>query len=47
MRTSNPTWIDEVEDDLKIMGIRNRHAVSKDRQEWRKIVLEVKVHNGL
>jgi hypothetical protein len=38
-------WIDEVEKDLKIMGIRNWHAVAKDRQEWRKIVLEV--HNGL
>jgi hypothetical protein len=40
-------WIDEVEDDLKIMGIRNWHAVAKDHQEWRKIVLEAKVHNGL
>jgi hypothetical protein len=40
-------WIDEVEEDLKIMGIRNWHAVAKDRQEWRKIVFEVKVHNGL
>jgi hypothetical protein len=40
-------WIYEVEEDLKIMGIRNRHAVAKDRQEWREIVLEAKVHNGL
>jgi hypothetical protein len=40
-------WIDEVEEDLKIMGIINWHAVAKDRQEWRKIVLEAKVHNGL
>jgi hypothetical protein len=40
-------WIDEVEEDLKIMGIRNWHAVAKDRQECRKIVLEAKVHNGL
>jgi hypothetical protein len=40
-------WIDEVEEDLKIMGIRNWHAVARDRQEWRKIVLEAKVHNGL
>jgi hypothetical protein len=29
------------------MGIRNWHAVAKDRQEWRKIVLEAEVHNGL
>jgi hypothetical protein len=40
-------WIDEVEEDFEIMGIRNWHAVAKDRQEWRKIVLEAKVHNGL
>jgi hypothetical protein len=40
-------WIDEVEGDLKFMGIRNLHAVAKDRQEWRKTVLEAKVHNGL
>jgi hypothetical protein len=40
-------WIDEVEEDLKIMGIVNWHAVAKDRQEWRKILLEAKVHNEL
>jgi hypothetical protein len=40
-------WLDEVEEDLKIMGIRNWHAVAKDRQEWRKIALEAKVHNVL
>jgi hypothetical protein len=39
-------WIDE-EEDLKIMGIRNWHAVAKDRQERRKIVLEAEVHNRL
>jgi hypothetical protein len=40
-------WIDEFEEDFKIMVIRNRHSVAKDRQEWRKIVSEGKVHNGL
>jgi hypothetical protein len=40
-------WRDEVEEDLKITGIRNWYAVPKDRQEWRKTVLEAKVHNGL
>jgi hypothetical protein len=40
-------WIDEVEEYFKIMGIRNWHAVAKGRQEWKEIVLEAKVHNGL
>jgi hypothetical protein len=40
-------WIGEVEEDLKIMEIRNWHAVAKYRQKWRKIVLEAEVHNGL
>jgi hypothetical protein len=25
---------------------KNRQAMAKDHQEWRKLVLEVKVHNG-
>jgi hypothetical protein len=40
-------WIDEVGEDLKVMGIKNWHAVAKDRQEWRKTALEAKVHNRL
>jgi hypothetical protein len=38
---------DESEDGLNVMGIRNRHAMARDRREWRKIVLEAKVQNGL
>jgi hypothetical protein len=40
-------WIDEVEEDLKIMGIRNWYAVIENRQKWRKIVLGAKDHNGM
>jgi hypothetical protein len=40
-------WLDVVEEDLKIMGIRNWHVVVRDHQEWRRFVLEAKVHNGL
>jgi hypothetical protein len=45
MEGTRKIWIDEVEEDLKIMGTINWHAVAKDRQEWRKIVLEAKVYN--
>ena len=34
-------WTDEVEQNLKEMGIR----VARDRMEWRRSVLEAKVHN--
>jgi hypothetical protein len=40
-------WIDDVEENLKITGIRNWHAVARDRKEWKGIVVEAKVHNGL
>jgi hypothetical protein len=46
-RRPRKRWIDEVEEDLEIMEIRNWHAVAKDRQELRKNVLEAKDHNGL
>jgi hypothetical protein len=40
-------WRDKVEGDLKIMGIKNRQAIARDRWEWGKNVVEGKVHGGL
>jgi hypothetical protein len=40
-------WNYELEEDLKIIGIRNLYTVAIDRKEWRKILLEAKVHKGL
>jgi hypothetical protein len=40
-------WRVEVDEDLNIMGINNRRTVVKDCQEWRKMVLETEIHNGL
>jgi hypothetical protein len=37
----------EVEEGLNVMGMRNRHAMARDRGEWWKILLEAKVQNGL
>jgi hypothetical protein len=40
-------WRDEVEEDLNVMGIRNRHAIFRGHHKGRKIVLKTKVHNRL
>jgi len=39
-------WTVELEEDLNVKGVRNWHAVVRDGQECRKIVLEAKVGNG-
>ena len=43
-RRPRKRWTDEVEEDLKILGIRNWHAATGDWNEWRCILLEAKVH---
>jgi hypothetical protein len=39
-------WNNEVEENLKTMGIRNWRRVARNREECRRIVLDVKVHMG-
>jgi hypothetical protein len=38
-------WLDEVEQDLRIQGIRNRHAAARDQNEWRGVLLKANVNN--
>jgi hypothetical protein len=40
-------WRDKLKEDLHLTRIKNREAIARDHQEWRKTVLEVKVHNRL
>ena len=40
-------WTNEVEEDLKIMGIRNWHKMVRGLEEWKRTVLEAKVHNRI
>jgi hypothetical protein len=40
-------WANEVEEDLKIMGIRNWHKMAKGLEEWKRTVLKAKVHNRM
>jgi ABC-type taurine transport system ATPase subunit len=38
---------DKVEYSLRVKGIRNRSAVTRNWKEWRKIVLEAEVPNRM
>jgi hypothetical protein len=40
-------WIDDVEQDLRTMGMRGWRTKARDRQEWRRVIREAKVHPGL
>jgi hypothetical protein len=39
--------IDDVEQDLRTMGVRGWRTRAGDRQEWRRVTREAKVHPGL
>jgi hypothetical protein len=40
-------WLNSVEEDLKITGVRNCIRKSQDRDQWRAIGKGAKVHHGL
>lgn len=40
-------WLDDLEDDLRMMQVRNWKNAVSDRENWRRIVKEAKVHTGL
>jgi hypothetical protein len=40
-------WVDEVEDDTRRLGCRNWKTAAQERDGWRKIVEEAKVHHGM
>jgi len=40
-------WMDQVEEDLKMMKIIGWRAKVEDRQEWNRIVEQTKTHPGL
>jgi len=45
-RKATKKWSDEVEEDWKIMRIRNWHAVARDGKEWRTILLTTEINKG-
>jgi hypothetical protein len=40
-------WLDSVEENLKNMDVKNWRRKSQDREQWRAILEETKVHQGL
>jgi hypothetical protein len=40
-------WLDQVEEDLKKMKVRNWGEKRKDRRLWNEIVKHAKTHRGL
>ena len=40
-------WLDDIEEDLKSMGVRGWRRKAGDRSEWRKVIREAKVLQGL
>jgi len=40
-------WVDDVVADLKVMKIKQWIEKTKDREQWRLVVEEVKAHPGL
>ena len=37
-------WIDDLESDLRSLGIRNWKAKARNRDQWKAVVREAKVH---
>jgi hypothetical protein len=40
-------WIDQVEEDLKKIKVRNCRKTCKDRKMWNEIIKQAKTHQGL
>ena len=40
-------WIEDIEEDLKKIGIKTWRRICNNRAEWRKIIEEAETHSGL
>jgi hypothetical protein len=40
-------WIEDIEEDMQIMGARRRRKQCEERAEWKRITEKVKTHSGL
>jgi len=40
-------WIEDIEEDIQITGIKGWRKLCKERAEWKKITEKAKTHSGL
>jgi len=40
-------WVEDTEEDILALGIREWRKLSKERTEWRRITEKAKTHSGL
>ena len=40
-------WIEDIEENVQIMGISGRRKLCKEMMEWKKIIEKAKTHSGL
>jgi len=45
--TTHIRWIEGIEEDIEIMGIRGWRKLCKEREEWKNITEKNKTHSGL
>jgi hypothetical protein len=46
-RKTQMRWLDDVESDLKKIKVKGWKEKTRDREQWRLVVEEVKAHSGL
>jgi hypothetical protein len=44
---SRKRWIEDIEKDIQIIGIRRWRKLCKERAEWKEITEKAKTHSGL
>jgi hypothetical protein len=44
---SRKRWIEDIEDDIQIMGISGWRKLCTEREEWKRITEKAKTHSGL
>ena len=47
MERGRKRWKEEVERDLKVLGVRRWRELVADKKKWKEFVRQAKVHSGL